>query len=329
MTVDNVTFHICLRKPPENRSAACNNSGVLRTTLDSSLMDLSKGLEDVPVHVADNTSLLALPEFQYSPDNVRGPGCEIDPSEVTLPGCSCISQSCFAESCSCLRTYGQADANLSTLVHACRADSGYCSPVFECNVLCTCGDGCSNRVVQRGLGVRLEVYSTKNKGWGLRTREAIPRGAFVCEYAGEVIGFEEARSRHRAQKSVENNYIIAVREYAGTGAITETFVDPAVVGNVGRFLNHSCQPNLLMQPVRVHSVVPRLALFAGRNIDAQEELTFDYSGGHSSHPPVGLLAARTEALVPNSRGDGCRRKECRCGADNCAKLLPLDLSVIN
>ncbi|XP_068171920.1 histone-lysine N-methyltransferase SETMAR [Antennarius striatus] len=266
---------------------------------------------------------------RYSPDNVQGPGCTIDPSEVTLPGCFCVSQSCFVQSCSCLQTHGQAYNNTSTLLHACRIDSGYCSPVFECNALCSCSDACSNRVVQRGLNVRLEVYNTENKGWGLRTLEAIQRGSFVCEYAGEVISFEEARRRHHAQKSMENNYIIAIREYAGAGAITETFVDPAVVGNVGRFLNHSCQPNLLMHPVRVHSVVPRLALFAGRNIDAQEELTFDYSGGDSNQPPVELCSTQAEAPMRNSQHDSYQRKECRCGANNCAKFLPLDLSVIN
>lgn len=267
--------------------------------------------------------------FQYSPDNIQGPGCTVDPSEVTLTGCSCLSHSCFTESCSCLQTRGQAYSSTGTLLKLSRTDSGYCSPVFECNALCSCSDACSNRVVQRGLRLSLEVYSTKNKGWGVRTLEAIPHGTFVCEYAGEVISFEEARRRQLSQKSVENNYIIAVREHAGAGSITETFVDPAVVGNVGRFLNHSCRPNLLMQPVRVHSVVPRLALFTGRNIDVQEELTFDYSGGYSNQPPGELLSTQSDAAIQVRRTDGLQRKECHCGANNCVEFLPLDLSILN
>nr|CBN80984.1 SET domain and mariner transposase fusion gene [Dicentrarchus labrax] len=291
-------------------------------------VDLSNGLEDVHVLIDGSSGGKTFPEFQYSPDNIQGPGCTVDPSEVTLPGCSCLSHSCFPESCSCLQTHGQAYDSTGTLLNLSRPDCAYCSPSFECNALCTCSDACSNRVVQRGLRIRLEVYSTKNRGWGVRTLEAIPHGTFVCEYAGEVISFEEARRRQLAQKSEENNYIIAVREHAGTGSITETFVDPAVVGNVGRFLNHCCQPNLFMQPVRVHSVVPKLALFAGRNIDAQEELTFDYSGGYSNQPPVELLSTQSDAAIQASRTDGLQRKECHCGANCCVRFLPLDLSVL-
>lgn len=144
-----------------------------------------------------------------------------------------------------------------------------------------------------------------------------------------MIGFEEARRRQLTQRSEENNYIIALREHAGTGSIIETFVDPAVVGNVGRFLNHSCLPNLFMLPVRVHSVVPRLALFAGRDISAREELTFDYSGGYSNRPPVELLSTQSDAAIQASRADGLKRKACHCGASNCAQFLPLDLSILN
>ncbi|XP_047437871.1 histone-lysine N-methyltransferase SETMAR [Mugil cephalus] len=284
--------------------------------------DLSCGSEEVPVPVEGRTR----PTFQYSPDNVQGPGCTVDPSEVTLPGCSCLSHSCCSESCSCLQTHGRAYDSTGALLDLSRTDSGYCSPVFECNTLCPCSDACSNRVVQRGLRLRLQVYGTRNRGWGVRTLQEIPRGTFVCEYAGEVIGFEEARRRQLAQRSEDNNYIIAVREHSGTGSVVETFVDPAQVGNVGRFLNHSCRPNLFMVPVRVHSVIPRLALFAGRDIDAREELTFDYSGGDSKQSPAEL---RSDATARASRTDGLRRKACHCGATNCTQFLPLDLAILS
>ncbi|XP_028303993.1 histone-lysine N-methyltransferase SETMAR [Gouania willdenowi] len=282
--------------------------------------DMSGGQEEIWVLFQGSTR----PEFQYFPDNVQGPGCVVDPSEVTLPGCSCTSHSCSPESCSCLQTHGQSYDAVGKLLTVHRANSAHCSPVFECNALCSCSDSCSNRVVQRGLRLRLEVFSTQDRGWGVRTLEGIPQGTFVCEYAGEVIGYLEARRRQLAQTSKDNNYIIAVREHAGTGSITETFVDPAKVGNVGRFLNHSCSPNLFMIPVRTHSLVPQLALFAAQDIGANEELTFDYSGGCSDQSPM-----QKDDVFKDKWTDGYQRKVCHCGATNCMKLLPLDFSILS
>ncbi|RVE72444.1 hypothetical protein OJAV_G00042520 [Oryzias javanicus] len=284
------------------------------------MVDLSDGLEDVPVLHKD----LKIPTFKYCPDNVQGPGCGVDPSEVTLPGCSCVSRSCCPESCSCLQTGGPAYLSASALLDLNRTDSDYSSPVFECNALCGCSDTCSNRVVQKGLQLRLEIFRTSSRGCGVRTLQQIPRGTFVCEYAGEVVSFAEARRRQLNQSAEENNYIIAVMEHAGSGSVTKTFVDPTRVGNVGRFLNHSCQPNLVMVPVRVHSVVPRLALFASRDIRTEEELTFDYSGGCGEQQPAEAMTV-AEANRPN----GPQRKPCSCGANNCTGFLPLDLSILS
>ncbi|XP_056131091.1 histone-lysine N-methyltransferase SETMAR [Lampris incognitus] len=289
--------------------------------------DLSNGHENVPILMKDDVSRVDFPVFQYSPENVPGPGCATDPSEVTIPGCSCLTHSCLAESCSCLQTYGQTYDSSGTLLDIRSTDATHCKPVFECNALCACSEACSNRVVQRGIRFRLEVCRTKEKGLGVWTLEPIPQGTFVCEYAGEVISFEEARRRQLIQGPEDNNYIIAVREHAGQGAITKTFMDPTMVGNVGRFLNHSCLPNLLMVPVRVHSTVPRLAMFAARDIDAQEELTFDYAGCLRHQRTVELPTQSAFALPTNTHA--LKRKACHCGAQNCAQFLPLDLSVIN
>ena len=50
-----------------------------------------------------------------------------------------------------------------------------------------------------------------------------------------------------------------------------------VIGNIGRYLNHSCEPNLVMVvTIRSSSMVPHLALFTIRNV---EKVTFmKYAG---------------------------------------------------
>ncbi|XP_054991566.1 histone-lysine N-methyltransferase SETMAR [Sorex araneus] len=277
------------------------------------LLDIARGLENLPVSVWPPG---AEPEpFEYWPDPVAGPGAPADPAEIALPGCLCPPPACRA-ACACLRG-GPApyDAEGRSLQARGAAPA---RPVFECGALCACGPACGNRVVQRGLQVRLQLFPASAKGWGLRALEPLARGRFVCEYAGEVLGAAEAARRLRARPPGAPNYLQAVREQVPGGRPLRTFVDPTRVGNVGRFLNHSCQPNLLMLPVRVHSAVPRLALFAARDVAAGEELTYDYSGRFLN--PGG---AQGQEEPP----EGEPRTPCHCGAASCAGLLPFDGSL--
>ncbi|KAM4820961.1 histone-lysine N-methyltransferase SETMAR [Thomomys bottae] len=277
-------------------------------------MDVTCGLENLPVCVWPPGAKPA--NFQYSPDHVAGPGADTDPTQITFPGCLCIRTPCLPGTCACLLHARNYDDRL------CLQDLGpeakYAQPVFECSALCPCNPDCPNRVVQRGLQARLQVFQTDRKGWGLRALEGIPKGRFVCEYAGEVLGPREARRRMRAQTAQDANYLLAVREHVWNGRVLETFVDPTHIGNVGRFLNHSCQPNLLMVPVRVHSMVPRLALFAARDILPGEELSYDYSGRFLN--PAGPEAQ--EGLEDND--EGTLRKPCHCGAEACTGFLPYE-----
>ena len=39
-----------------------------------------------------------------------------------------------------------------------------------------------------------------------------------------------------------------------------------VIGNIGRYLNHSCEPNLSLVTVRSSCMVPHLALFTNRDV---------------------------------------------------------------
>ncbi|KAM4651526.1 histone-lysine N-methyltransferase SETMAR isoform 2-T2 [Discoglossus pictus] len=249
----------------------------------------------------------------YTPELIAGPGAEEDPSEVTIRGCDCRGPRCDPQTCTCL-PYGD-NYLQSSIVSSQR-------PVLECHTLCRCGDSCPNRETQRGLQFQLQVYKTSGKGWGVRTLEPIARGRFVCEYVGEVLGQDEAYRRIQCQDPHANNYIIAVREHLHGGQTLQTFVDPTYKGNVGRFLNHSCQPNLFMVPVRTHSMVPRLALFAARDIIPGEELCYDYSGRFCNPDPDS--ARGSQATEPGETGSG---KRCLCGAPICSSVLPYEHSL--
>jgi len=52
-------------------------------------------------------------------------------------------------------------------------------------------------------------------------------------------------------------------------------IDATRKGNLARFMNHSCNPNCELQKWVVGSRL-RMGIFTLRNIEKNEELTFDY-----------------------------------------------------
>lgn len=278
--------------------------------------DVACGLENLPVSLWPLGAGPRPKPFQYTPDHVAGPGADMDPTQITFPGCACIKTPCVPGTCSCLRHESNYNDNLC--LRNVGSEAKYAKPVFECNVLCQCGEHCRNRVVQSGLQFLLQVFQTEKKGWGLRTLESIPKGRFVCEYAGEVLGFSEVQRRIHLQTAHDPNYIIALREHVYNGQVMETFVDPTYIGNIGRFLNHSCEPNLLMIPVRIDSMVPKLALFAAKDILPGEELSYDYSGRF-----LNQISSKDKERIDCEQP----RKPCYCGAQSCATFLPYDSSL--
>ncbi|KAL0885871.1 hypothetical protein Bca101_009854 [Brassica carinata] len=160
-------------------------------------------------------------------------------------------------------------------------EEGY--PVYECNELCGCSRTCHNRVLQNGIRTKLEVFRTESKGWGVRACEHILRGTFVCEYIGEVLDQQEANKR-RIQYGREGcSYIHDVdANINDIGRIVgepDYVIDANTHGNVSRFINHSCSPNLVTHQVVVESMESLLAhigLYASTDIAAGEEITRDY-----------------------------------------------------
>lgn len=68
--------------------------------------------------------------------------------------------------------------------------------IVECGGGCKCcANKCANHVVQNGIQHKLEVFKTKSKGWGVRTTMDLPKGAFVCNYIGDVIEEKAADQR--------------------------------------------------------------------------------------------------------------------------------------
>ncbi|GIX61372.1 histone lysine methyltransferase SET2 [Babesia caballi] len=169
----------------------------------------------------------------------------------------------------------------------------------ECNNSnCSIGENCGNRRFKQ-LGIpKLRLREVEGKGIGAFAAEDILEDELVCEYVGKVITQGEFQrcvsSWSFAELDNANHshwYIMKVHR--------DVYIDSTNVGNVARFINHSCNPNCSSVPYVVNGTF-RMGVFAHRKIEKGEEVTYNY--GFSS------------------RGVGGGFK-CLCGAANCRGIV--------
>ncbi|MCO5580950.1 hypothetical protein L7F22_034824 [Adiantum nelumboides] len=151
--------------------------------------------------------------------------------------------------------------------------------IIECNSQCPCGDDCLNKELQKGIRVPLEVFKTKEQGWGVRTMEQICRGKFVVEYIGEVLTHDEAYERG-IKYDLSNLSCLFGADHPDVPPEDLLVIDGFQMSNVSRFINHSCDGNLGVYRVYTETTdlrFCRIGLYALRDIEVGEELSYDYS----------------------------------------------------
>ncbi|KAI4330330.1 hypothetical protein MLD38_028628 [Melastoma candidum] len=272
--------------------------------------DISFGLESVQVscvvdewlldllHVAenpeDNNVVSSMPweRFTYVTKPIHA-GFETPSLQL---GCSCTEASCAPEKCDHVYLFDNDYQDATDIdgkpIHGrfpydeygrLILEGGYL--IYECNRMCGCSKSCPNRVLQNGVRVKLEVFRTEKKGWAVRAAQAISRGMFICEFVGEVLGEAEAAERRKSDGAKGYSYIYDIS--CGVNEVcrlTEEndyhVIDAAKYGNVSRFINHSCSPNLVSHQVLLESMDRHRAhvgLYADRDISLGEELTYKYN----------------------------------------------------
>lgn len=165
----------------------------------------------------------------------------------------------------------------------------------ECSVsLCPTGEMCTNRRFQLQKHVQLYPIKTEGRGWGLSAAQFIRKGQFVIQYLGEVYSIDSEIGEARLEKYKSNpcTYLMSTSH--------NEVIDPARKGNLARFINHSCDPNCETQKWNVLGEVC-VGIFAKKNIQEDEELTFDYR-----------LDTHKTTLT-----------RCLCGSSNCRQYLGL------
>lgn len=157
--------------------------------------------------------------------------------------------------------------------HACGEDSDCINRATKMECVdedCNCGRGCQNQRFQRKQYADVSVIKTEKKGYGLRVNTDLQPNDFIFEYVGEVINEPTFRRRtiQYDDEGIKHFYFMSLTK--------SEFVDATKKGNLGRFCNHSCNPNCYVDKWVVGEKL-RMGIFAERHIKAGEELVFNYN----------------------------------------------------
>lgn len=158
---------------------------------------------------------------------------------------------------------------------------------------CPCGEQCSNQRFQKRSYANVGWFRCGKKGFGLQVLEDIPCGTFIIEYVGEVLDMKEhnARQQDYARRGQKHFYFMTLN--------SNEVIDACVKGNLGRYINHSCNPNCQTEKWTVNGEVC-IGFFALRDLLKGEEVTFDYNY-------VRFL--------------GAAAKKCECGSADCRGFI--------
>lgn len=189
------------------------------------------------------------------------------------------------------------EGNETYINHACGENSDCINrlTLIECvDGLCesTCGKRCENQRFQRRQYADINVFLTKQKGYGVRAQTDLEANTFIYEYIGEVIDEEEFRERmiQYDERRFKHFYFMMLQN--------GQFIDATMKGCLARFCNHSCNPNAYVNKWVVNGKL-KMGIFAKRNILKGEEITFDY----------------------NVDRYGATAQKCYCGEPNCIGFM--------
>lgn len=169
-------------------------------------------------------------------------------------------------------------------------DYNFDSPemIYECNAGCKCNKRqCRNTVIQDGSKHCFALFRTKSRGWGVRALENMKRGTFVGVYSGEIVSARDSckRADDTYLFNLASSHIYSQQQSDGQiERDNQQFVcDAKFYGNFTRFINHSCEPNVIgIRSFTTHqdARMPYIAFFTNQHVKANCELTLNYGDNY-------------------------------------------------
>ncbi|KAJ1363532.1 hypothetical protein KIN20_023418 [Parelaphostrongylus tenuis] len=154
---------------------------------------------------------------------------------------------------------------------ACTSDSECVNRALrvQCPPSCT-APLCANKKFWRDDVTKTFTISGSKTRKILRTRQTRRAGEFLCEFAGDVLSFKDAKQRWEEYSKTETSPIILC-------LTSRLFIDATVRGNVSRYVRQSCRPNARLEVWSVNGNY-RAGLFSLGEIASGAEVTIDMNG---------------------------------------------------
>lgn len=143
------------------------------------------------------------PPLEYSNKRIPMPGVNINTDPEFMSCCDCTDDCVDKSKCACFQLTIQgvkfqnpkSDADDDDISYIWkRLSNAVQTGIYECNSRCKCSDRCLNKVVQKPIAVKMMLFRTKKRGWGLKTVHDIPKGTFICIYAGNLYVEKDANA---------------------------------------------------------------------------------------------------------------------------------------
>lgn len=236
-------------------------------------------------------------QYHRNPRSKKVPAILNDKSNPFRSCCDCTDDCSNKSKCSCWRLTTKDDPKSKYGYKYKRLPDKVFTGIYECNPGCKCSKNCLNRVVSTQVEQKLELYETKDRGYGIRCQIDLPKGTFVSCYFGDLLHGKTADERamkkigsiHGDEYFMQLDYIeVAERDKDGyesdfscdedkdedddddefQGAPSKRF-KPDTTTAVQRFSTnniHSYYPNIKKKRVKI-DVNPRTALFGANAVE--------------------------------------------------------------
>lgn len=174
-----------------------NNQLKLHTFFIS--QDISEGTENMVVPCVNYYDSTFPPACKYSAKRIPTEDVNLNLDPAFMCGCDCEDDCLDKTKCQCWQLtiagarFGNINIPPDEVGYAFkRLPEPVTTGIYECNSTCKCKKTCLNRVAQHPLEMKLQVFKTGNRGWGLRCLNDVPKGSFICCYAGHLLTEQHA-----------------------------------------------------------------------------------------------------------------------------------------